>query len=125
MRLGHLACALGDLAEASAYLKQAMQVAIDCHDLAGMSFVLIGMARVAAAQNDYQRATALLAAKEEMAITNPIARFWPMERKENEKVLALIHAHLDDAAFAQAWAAGSTMSLEQAVAYALADPAPQ
>ena len=31
------------------------------------------------------------------------------------------HAHLDDAAFAVAWAAGRTMSLKQAVAYALAD----
>ncbi len=125
MRLGHLACALGDLTEAITFFKRALQVAVDCRDQAGVSFVLIGLARTAAAQGDYQRATALLAAKEEIVTFNPIARFWPMDRKENEKVLALIHAHLDEAAFATAWAAGSAMSLEQAVTYALADPAPQ
>ncbi len=121
-RLGHVACALGDLAEAITFFKRALQVAVDCRDQVGVSFVLIGLARTAAAQGDYQRATALLAAKEEIAGINPIARFWPMERKENEKVLALIHAHLDEATFAVAWAAGAAMTLEQAVAYALADP---
>ncbi len=42
-----------------------------------------------------------------------------MDSKENEKVLALIHAHLDEAAFADAWQAGRKMSLEEVVAYAL------
>ena len=125
MRLGHVACALGDLTEAIAFFNRALRAAVDCRDQAGVSFVLIGLARTAAAQGDYQRATALLAAKEEIALFNPIARFWPMERKENEKALALIHAHLDEAAFAAAWAEGVAMSLEQAVAYALANPAPQ
>jgi predicted ATPase/DNA-binding SARP family transcriptional activator len=125
MRLGHVACALGDLSEAITFFHRALQTAVDCGDQAGVSFVLIGLARTAAAQGDYRRATALLAAKEEIAVFNPIARFWPLERKENEKVLALIHAHLDDATFAAAWAAGCALSLEQAVAYALADPAPQ
>jgi tetratricopeptide (TPR) repeat protein len=99
-RLGHVACALGDLTEAIPFFHRALQAAVDCRDQAGVCCVLIGLVRTAAAQGDYQRATALLAAKEEIAVFNPIARFWPMERKENEKVLALIHAHLDDAAFA-------------------------
>ena len=120
-RLGHLACALGDLTEADACLMHAMQLAIQCRDQAGKTWVLIGMARVAAAQGDYQRAAALLAAKEEIVVS-PIARFWPMERIENEKVLATIHAHLDDATFARAWAAGVAMSAEQVIAYALNSP---
>ena len=124
MRLGHIACALGDLTEAITFFHEALQAAFDSRDQAGVCFALIGLARTAAAQGDYQRATALLAAKEEIAVFNPIARFWPLERKENEKVLALIHAHLDDAAFAAAWTAGCALSLEQAVAYALADLAP-
>lgn len=119
MRLGHVACALGDLTEAIAFFHRALQTAVDCRDQAGVSFVLIGLARTAAAQGDYQRATTLLAAKEEIAVFNPIARFWPMERIENEKVLAAIHAHLDDATFAHAWAAGKAMTLDEAVAYAL------
>ncbi|MBX2997892.1 MAG: hypothetical protein KF893_05230 [Caldilineaceae bacterium] len=122
MRLGHVACAVGALTEAIAFFHRALQAAIDCRDQAGVSFVLIGLARTAAAQGDYPRATTLLAAKEEIAVFNPIARFWPLERKENEKVLATIHAHLDDATFAAAWAKGIAMSLEQAIAYALTDP---
>ena len=119
MRLGHLACALGNLSEADAFFVEAMQIAVDCRDQAGVSFVLIGMARAAAARGEYQQAAILLAAKEEIVAINPIARFWPMERKENEKVMALLNTHLDAASFAAAWATGAAMSTEQAVAYAL------
>ena len=121
-RLGHLACALGDLIEAITLFHSALQAAVECRDQPGICIAMIGLARTAVAQGDYPRATTLLAAKEEIAVFNPIARFWPMERIENEKVLATIHAHLDDAAFAAAWAAGVAMSLEQAVAYALDGP---
>ena len=44
-----------------------------------------------------------------------------MARIENERTLALFHAHLDDATFAAVWAEGAAMSVAQAVAYALAD----
>lgn len=63
--------------------------------------------------------TLLLAAKEETATTNPVVRFWPLERKVNERTLSILHAHLDDATFAAAWAEGAAMSVEQAVAYAV------
>jgi hypothetical protein len=36
--------------------------------------------------------------------------------------VAAVRAQLDDATFAAAWAEGQAMSLEQAVAYALAEP---
>jgi predicted ATPase/DNA-binding SARP family transcriptional activator len=121
MRLGHVACALSDLTEAIAFFHRALQAAVDCRDQPGVCFALIGLARTAAAQGDYQRATALLAAKEEIVAINPIARFWPMDRKVNEETLTTIHAHLDDATFATAWAKGIAMSLEQAIAYALAE----
>jgi hypothetical protein len=35
--------------------------------------------------------------------------------------MAFVRCHLDEAALAAAWAEGQTMSLDQAVAYALAD----
>jgi predicted ATPase len=121
IRLGQVVCTQGDLLQADSLLKKGLMVATECHDLVGSGMALIGLARIAALREDYQRASVLTAAKEEIVAINPVARFWPMERKENEKVLALIHAHLDDATFAAAWAKGIAMSLEQAIAYALAE----
>ena len=43
-------------------------------------------------------------------------------RLEFEQAVAAAHAHLDDGAWNRAWAEGSTMPLEQAVAYALEEP---
>jgi hypothetical protein len=36
-----------------------------------------------------------------------------------ERAVAIVRAQLDEATFAAAWAAGRTMTLEQAIAYAL------
>ena len=51
----------------------------------------------------------------------PFVRYRPMDRKQSERTLVTLHAHVDETAFATAWAAGCAMSLEQAVAYGLAD----
>lgn len=125
VRLGHLRCAQGDLRQASTLFIQALRWLDECHDLAGTSMVLIGLARIAALCSKYERATVLTAAKEKMFIINPIMRYWPMDRTENERTLTLLHAQMDDAAFAAAWAEGCAMSVEQAVAYALAEPTPE
>ncbi len=125
VRLGHAVCAQGDLSQASTLFAEALRLVNECHDLAGTSMVLIGLARIAALCGKYERATVLTAAKEKMFIVNPIMRYWPMERAENERTLALIHAHLDNATFAAAWAEGSAMSVAQAVAYALAESTPE
>lgn len=125
VRLGHVVCAQGDLVQAIRLFKKGLKIAAECQDRPGIGFAFIGLARTATLSSDYQRAALILAAKEEMATISPVARFWPMDRKESENVLKLIHAHLDDATFTTAWAAGCAMALEEAVAYALADAAPQ
>jgi len=122
-RLGHVACALGDLTQASTLFSKGLMLATECHDLVGIGMALIGLARMAASHGDYQRATILLAAKEEMTVINPIVCYWPMDRTENERTLTILHAQLDDATFATSWTEGRALSLEQAVAYALADEA--
>jgi len=43
----------------------------------------------------------------------------PSDQKEFDHYVAAIRAHLDEAAFANAWAEGRAMTLEQAIAYAL------
>jgi hypothetical protein len=113
------------LTQATTLLAQGLMVAAECHDLVGIGMALTGMARIAALCGAYQRAALLLAAREETATTNLVVRFWPLERKETERTLAVLHVHLDAATFATAWAAGAVMSLEEAVAYALVDLTPQ
>ena len=122
IRLGHVVCAQGNLAQADTLFKKGLIIVAKRHDQVGVGMALIGLARMAAIHGDYQRATILTAAKEEMLTVNPIVRFWPMDRIENERTLTILHAHMDDETFAAAWAEGLTMSVEQAIAYALADP---
>jgi len=43
----------------------------------------------------------------------------PSDQKEFDHYVAAVRAHLDEAAFANAWAEGRAMTLEQAIAYAL------
>ena len=122
IRLGQISCAQGELAQSTHLVKKGLMIATESHDLVGIGMALIGLAGIAASKREYQRATMLLAAKEEMTTINPIVRYWPMDRIENERTLAILHAQLDDATFAAAWAEGIAMTLEDAVAYALADP---
>jgi len=46
-------------------------------------------------------------------------RLSPLRRAEYDRTVEGIRAHLDQATFAQAWAQGRAMPLEQAIAYAL------
>ena len=121
VRLGHVACAQGDLMLAGALFIKGLRIANECHDLTGISMALIGLARTAALLGAYKQASVLTAAKEEVLAFNPIMRYWPMDRMENERTLTLLHTHLDEATFATAWSEGAAMSVEQAVAYALSD----
>ncbi|MEZ4860999.1 MAG: BTAD domain-containing putative transcriptional regulator [Caldilineaceae bacterium] len=124
IRLGHVVCAQGKLAQADTLFKKGLIIVAKRHDQVGTGMALIGLARMAVIRGDYQRATIITAAKEEMLAVNPIVRYWPMDRIENERTLTIIHTHLDDIAFVRTWAEGAAMSVEEAVAYALADPVP-
>ena len=93
-RLGQVACGQGDLAQARTLCAKGLMVASQCHDLVGSGMALIGLARVAALCGDYRRAVVLTAAKEEMTTINPIVRYWPMDRIENERTLAILQPHV-------------------------------
>ncbi len=47
------------------------------------------------------------------------AALWPADRLEHERTIDAVRTHLDEANWQAAWAEGRTMSLEQAIAYAL------
>jgi predicted ATPase/DNA-binding XRE family transcriptional regulator len=73
-------------------------------------------------QNDTQanllRAARIFGAAEKLRETLA-APVLPFQRYFNERGVASLRAQLDEAAFAATWAEGRTMTLEQAVAYAL------
>src|SRR5262245_37337620 len=79
---------------------------------------LAGMAGVAAAQGHPERAARLFAAAYALFDTMGY-RGEPQDRAEHDRNAAVARAQLGDQAFALAWEAGRTMSLEQGIAEAL------
>jgi class 3 adenylate cyclase len=87
-------------------------------DRRGIAVFLEGLAREAGVWGDAERATRLFAAaaalREELGTPRP-----PAERADYEAHVAATGEQLGPEAFAAAWLAGSTMTAEEAVAYAL------
>jgi predicted ATPase/DNA-binding CsgD family transcriptional regulator len=85
---------------------------------------LEGLAGAATARGEWERAARLFGAVEALAEASGIA-VHPADRAANERHLAAVRAHLEEATFAFAWEAGTALSLEQVIVEALeaADPA--
>jgi DNA-binding CsgD family transcriptional regulator len=83
----------------------------------GLAFSLEEMAGIAGVQGQAQRATKLFGAAEALreAIGAPLP---PGFRALYERVMVTARAHLGEAAFAETWAQGRAMTLEQAIAEA-------
>jgi hypothetical protein len=80
------------------------------------------MAGVDRGRRQPERAARLFGAAEALheAIGKPLP---PFLRADYDRDVAAVHAQLDDATFDAAWAAGQALSLEQAIAEALAGSA--
>jgi DNA-binding CsgD family transcriptional regulator len=88
-----------------------------------MARCLAALAGAAAAAGKLERAARLSgAAAARFRATGCLSE--PDEAVDDARYLAALRARLAAAPFDRAWAAGQTMTLEQAVAYALEDPAP-
>lgn len=79
---------------------------------------LSNLAAVAGEQGQPERAARLFGAAEALreALSAPVS---PDDRAEYDSKVAAVRAKLDEATFAQAWAQGRAMTLEQAISYAL------
>jgi non-specific serine/threonine protein kinase len=128
LHLGHIAKHHGDYGQACAALAESLAIVREVDHHPGLAFCLLGLAGLAARQAAGERAARLFGAAE--------ARFeatrWgkskvvhreppPAYRIEMERDIAAARAQLDAATWEAAWADGRTMTLEQAVAYALAE----
>jgi predicted ATPase/DNA-binding CsgD family transcriptional regulator/transcriptional regulator with XRE-family HTH domain len=134
---------LGNRAEIPAILHNQGYVALGTHDevaardlfaeslrrqhavsnTAGIAEGLGGLAALAVAQGRLERATRLFGAAETIRASNP-ALIWPAERFEIDRHTHELYARLPAAICTQLWHAGQAFSVEQAIAYALADEGP-
>jgi predicted ATPase/DNA-binding SARP family transcriptional activator len=123
LALGDLACLEGDHATARTHYQQALAVQREQNDRSGIAASLEGLAAVNRAQGQPQRAVRLLGAAEALRERVGLLRP-PREQAHYDLIVAAGHARLGAEAFAAAWAEGRALSLDQAVAYAMQETAP-
>ena len=87
----------------------------------GIAHCLLGIGGVASAVRQAERAARLLSAAETLLDSIGLSlAAWPEVRADYDRYVAVARAHLSEEAFAAAWAVGRTMTIEQAIAEALA-----
>jgi predicted ATPase/transcriptional regulator with XRE-family HTH domain/Tfp pilus assembly protein PilF len=117
--LGDVARARGEHLRALDLYRQSLALYRDLRNYLDVGECLDGIAAVVCALGDPHRAARLLAAAAALraALNMPVP---PVERADQDRILAAARAALDDAAFAASRAAGQAMSPEDAIADALA-----
>jgi len=118
--LADIAIDEGRIEEALSMLKESLRILVDLGQLYEMSWVLCLFARVLAVEGRAGTAARLLSCSEAHRAT--IGGMSPYLARRDERTLTTIRTQLDDAAFAQAWEQGQALTLDEAVALALASP---
>jgi predicted ATPase/class 3 adenylate cyclase len=116
--LGYVALAQGDPDHARELFIEALNLHRAQKNRLGISECLAGLAGVAGAERQPQRAARLFGASAALREA-PGVPMWPAERADYDRNLALARAQLDDAAWQAAWEQGQTMTMEQAIAFAV------
>lgn len=116
--LGHTAREQGDYVLAQSFLEESIALKVGMGAPLQMAEALEGFAFLASAQDEWERAVRLWSAG---AVLRETARapIPPNEREKYDREMAVTRAALGEEAFAAAWAEGSAMTIEQAVAYAM------
>jgi len=121
--LGHVALAQEDAAQAVAVLAESLALERQLVDKPGIARCLFEFASAAVAQQQLERAARLFGTAE--AHTAALGMYVDTAfRADYERAMAAVCAQLNADTFVAAWASGRTMTLEQAIAYAL-EGAPQ
>jgi predicted ATPase/class 3 adenylate cyclase len=117
--LGYVALAEGDYAKAVALFKESLMLHQEIGNKQGISECLTGFGALAGAQGDLARSARLFGASEALRSTIG-AYMWPAEQIEWDRHLASARTKLDEVEWDRAWQEGAAMSMDAAVAYALA-----
>jgi tetratricopeptide (TPR) repeat protein len=80
-----------------------------------MPDVLVTLASIASANDQFERATRLLGAAES------IGEIKPRDKDDFDRVITTVRTQLGQTAFAEAWAAGKAMTTKQVIAYTLSE----
>lgn len=116
--LGRLALQQGDVEQAARCYRESLLLRQETAEKEGVAVALEGLARVTTIRGQTRSAAQLFGAAEVLrtAMGTPL----PLsERASHEPAVETVRADLDETAFAQAWAEGQAMTLEQAMAAAL------
>jgi ATP/maltotriose-dependent transcriptional regulator MalT len=120
---GYVALSTGNYAAARDLFAESLRRQHAASNTAGIAEGLCGLAALATAQGRLERAARLFGAAETLRASNP-ALIWPAERFEIERHTDELRARLSAPIYTQLWQAGQAFSVEQAIAYALADEGP-
>jgi predicted ATPase len=115
--LGYVARHQGDTRRADTQFRQSLAMFRTLGNQRGIAECLAGLAGLESEGGRLERATRLLGAAQALLNASGAA-WWPADRVEVESSRAAMRANLDEDAFAAAWGAGETMSLEGAITYA-------
>jgi predicted ATPase len=116
--LGHVALQQGDEESANKLIAESLILSQELGDKLLLGGCLVGLAGVISIQGHPEQAVRLFGAAETL-FEGAGGNVYPVDRAEYDRTLAAIRARLDEATFAQAWAEGQALTLEQAIAYAL------
>ncbi len=116
--LAALKIQIGSLQLARQNLQESAKIFMDARDRFGPTMSLIYFAELAKAERRLEMAAKLFAATAAICRAAGITLF-PLERATLDRSVGELRAQLPKASFKAAWAEGRSMSLEQAVAYAL------
>lgn len=120
--LGRAACLQGDNEQAAVSYRKSLAFRGELGDKKGIIACLEGLAGIACARRQSARAARLYGAAEALrrVIDVPLPS---SEHPECEHDVSTLHAELGDEVFADAWAEGRAMTLEQAIEYAQSNQA--
>ncbi len=121
-RLGRLVLRQGDVAAARTLYVESLALRQELWDRPGIAECFEGFAELAGAQGQPHRAARLIGAAEGLRETVG-APLPPSVRADYDSNIAAVRGSLGEAALAEAWAEGRTMTLEKAIDYALTEKA--
>jgi predicted ATPase/DNA-binding SARP family transcriptional activator len=120
--LGHVERAVGDYAQATTLYQESLRLRQKQGDMVTTTCSLEDFAGLAGRQGQFERAVRLLGAAE--ALCASLGRTLPIGlAAEYKRTVEAAHAALSEEAFAAIWEEGRSLTLEQAVAYALMEAA--
>jgi tetratricopeptide (TPR) repeat protein len=116
--LGHLAREQQDYEQAKECYRESLTIYQQLGNATYTAWCLEGIAAVACAEGNYERATRLAAAAAVLrsAAHTPLP---PTEQEDVDKVVMSARAELDESVFTEQWNIGSTLTQDNAISYAL------